>query len=410
MCCKVSSSTSDSCYFILTTSVRPRYPLARFDYERDSCTFIYSFTNQSTISEDGVVPDGTGEPCESAHWNFDDGTISDSYDAVHEFPGPGVYHVKLVSGLSNDDCTDTISHTIFIPFNDPEITGDVELCRGEGTELTATGGFTYVWKNNATIISESEHVYVEPTQTTDYTLYSYGEDGCLRTLEQSVVVHQLQDTVLFDNICQGETYAINGFHLGPQIKPGDYQYVAVIPDRFGCDSTIHLNLHVKALPVIKIGPSKRYCFPTQGPLTISVYDDNCDSYYWSTGETSQSIQVEEYDTYAVVAEREGCEAHDEVVVVEDCPIELHLPNAISVSRRDGLNDYFYLLNADELFDITITIFGKAGEVVYRSNDKYFKWDGTVKGKAYPNAVYGYEILYTNQYGRWLSKKGTIMTL
>lgn len=410
LCCRVSSSTNNSCYFVLTTSVTPRYPIAAFDYERDSCTFNYSFTNHSAISQDGITPDGTGTPCESAHWNFDDGMTSDSYDVVHEFPGPGTYNVKLVSGLHDDECTDTIVHTIVIPFNDPAIAGDVELCRGEGTLLTASGGHTYEWTSNGNVLSALDQFYVEPTQTTDYLLRSYGEDGCLRTKEQTIIVHQLQDTTIADAVCQGESYLLNGFHLGAQETPGDYQYVAVLPDRFGCDSTILLNLHVKALPLVKIGPSKRCCFLLDGPLTLKVYDDDCDNYMWSTGEMTNSIQVEEYDTYSVVATREGCESSEEVIVVEDCPITLYLPNAISATKKDGLNDYLYIINADDLYDVQFTIFGKGGEVIFHTNDKYFKWDGRVKGRIYPNAMYSYEVHYTNQYGRWLSKKGTVITL
>ena len=178
LCCHVTFIGDPSCGFYLTTSMSARYPLASFDAVRDGCSWVYDFHNTSTISFDGVTPNGTNDPCETAHWDFGDGTTSDQYNPRHEFPGPGSYTVTLVSGLSHDECLDTSTMVIDLLGNYPVIHGDFDICGGQGTTLSATGGHHYVWLENGTQISTESSVFVRPEATTTYTLQSFGADSC----------------------------------------------------------------------------------------------------------------------------------------------------------------------------------------------------------------------------------------
>ena len=58
---------------------------------------------------------------------------------------------------------------------------------------------------------------------------------------------------------------------------------------------------------------------------------------------------------------------------------IYVPNAFT-PNNDGINDYFEVFgNKKAIQYIDIAIFDRWGEVVFRSNDLDFKWDGSYKG-------------------------------
>jgi hypothetical protein len=66
--CDVSSTENASCMFTISAFAGARFPLAIIDtvVSISNCSFTVRFDNMSTISNDGVTPLGTGEPCETA--------------------------------------------------------------------------------------------------------------------------------------------------------------------------------------------------------------------------------------------------------------------------------------------------------------------------------------------------------
>ena len=105
--CHVSSIGNPNCGFDLHAPFGSRYPVADFTFEADSCGLTCKFHNASTVIYDGESPGTENEPCETAHWDFGDGTTSIAYNPTHTFPGPGTCWVTLISGISNDACQDT---------------------------------------------------------------------------------------------------------------------------------------------------------------------------------------------------------------------------------------------------------------------------------------------------------------
>ena len=73
-----------------------------------------------------------------------------------------------------------------------------------------------------------------------------------------------------------------------------------------------------------------------------------DSYEWSTGDTTQSIYVQEPGTYWVVTIKDGCESTDTVNVIEEFP-DLGLPDSLSgcgvplltLTPTNGFNDFLW---------------------------------------------------------------------
>ena len=151
-----------------------------------------------------------------------------------------------------------------------------------------------------------------------------------------------------------------------------------------------------------------FCEHNEASLTVlSPMPD----YVWSTGETATTIVVTSPGIYSVTASEGGCSATAHIRV-EGCHYELVLPNAITPSRGDGLNDCFYI---PEGFTANINLFkiyiyNRWGELVFYSTDKNFRWYGEYRGKTQYQTIYNYVIEYTDMAGRPAQLKGSITVL
>ena len=78
-----------------------------------------------------------------------------------------------------------------------------------------------------------------------------------------------------------------------------------------------------------------------------------------------------------------------------------LPNAITPSCGDGLNDSFYIPESytGDMVLFTIHIYNRWGELVFHSTDKNFRWSGEYRGQTQIQTVYNYVIEYTDSAGR-----------
>jgi gliding motility-associated-like protein len=89
-----------------------------------------------------------------------------------------------------------------------------------------------------------------------------------------------------------------------------------------------------------------------------------------------------------------------------------LPNVFT-PNGDGLNDYFYLIAADDIKNIKVLqVLNRWGEIVFetknaRPNDLAFAWNGTKKGKDLPQGTYVYYLVFELTDGTTESHKGNI---
>ena len=116
--CRLSYIEDSSCWFEMRVWAGRRIPLAMFDYEistTDCREFNVMFSNHSTISDDGVNPVGTGEPCEEAWWDFGNGQTSTTYCPTTHYDTTGTYLVTLVSSIGDGECQDTLVVPITMP-------------------------------------------------------------------------------------------------------------------------------------------------------------------------------------------------------------------------------------------------------------------------------------------------------
>jgi len=99
--------------------------------------------------------------------------------------GPGNY---TVTATDQSGCTDQLSQTIGTEAVTVNASDDQVICKGETTELSATGNaVSYVWNNGA---GSGQTVTVGPGATITYTVTGTGANGCPGTDQVLVEVYE----------------------------------------------------------------------------------------------------------------------------------------------------------------------------------------------------------------------------
>lgn len=219
----------------------------------------------------------------------------------------------------------------------------------------------------------------------------------------SVLILQLtvRDSVFgeFSHIACNQ-YTWNGHNY---VESGDY--VQTLTDAHGCDSivTMHLEILEPAVEIVTSGDD----FCEYGELVLDAVSDY-EEYIWNTGDTTEFISVTQPGLYTVTVTQGECQASDHYTV-PSCEFNIFMPNAISPSREDGLNDYIFLPEYVHRFitDFDIEIYDRWGSLIYKTNDMNFRWSGE---NAKVSEVFVWIIHVTNLDGKPFVYKGTITVL
>lgn len=106
----------------------------------------------------------------------------------------------------------------------------------------------------------------------------------------------------------------------------------------------------------------------------------------------------------------GCKdtAIQYVKVVNNCFIAV--PAAFT-PNGDGLNDYFYPLNAYKASNLRFYVYNRFGQLVYYTTNWQQRWDGRVKGADADSGTYVWMLFYTHSdTGKKVEQKGTVVLI
>ncbi len=232
----------------------------------------------------------------------------------------GTYTVTVTD---NNGCTGT-DEIIVVEQSDPNpgILGDLQVCAGESTTLTANGGFlSYIWSEGST----SNVITVDESGT--YTLTVTNDNQCTGIQAVTVtVLEQLEPTIEGNlTICENEntllilsqnyeSYAWSSDESSSEITVNQSgTYIVTVTDANDCTGTDAVTVVVNDLPTVSIEGELAFCEGGNTELSIS---GSYTSILWSNDATDSSITVSEENTYSViVTNSEGCTSTDEVSVV-----------------------------------------------------------------------------------------------
>ena len=207
------------------------------------------------------------------------------------------------------------------------------------------------------------------------------------------------DTVVAD-ICVGEPYHDENFDINvSETETAGTRFYSRTFQTEECDSIIVLQLQIHS--------AYEWHFTETIPEGYP-YDNHGIFLNESLLESGERI-----DTSIVLQSVYGCDSVIHVsIVIAAAEIPLYLPNAITPSKSDGLNDVFFLSEKfqNQIADLEIFIYNRWDELVFYSTDKAFQWTGEYRGKTFYDNVYQYIIHYSNAFGKRFTKKGTVTVL
>ncbi len=186
-----------------------------------------------------------------------------------------------------------------------------------------------------TICTEEE--YVVGTDTFDlsgmYEILMQNRFGCDSTVLLDLTVLQPIEISLTDTICLGDTVWVG---LTPYANTG-ISTDTLTTNLLGCDSIVHLDLTVMEVDVSILPPDTLTCTVTEITLTANANTTlGTLSYQWTTdvgnfpnGDNTASISVDAPGTYWVTVTALGCSAIDSVMVIEDVDLPTAVATAIS---------------------------------------------------------------------------------
>lgn len=298
------------------------------------------------------------------------------------------------------------------------------------------------------------------TEAGTQTVSDTNEFGHTHTMEMTVNVIEPVFVTVRDGVCQNEPYSGYGFTVTSDetAEPGELEMSQLYATALGCDSTVTLQLTVhpnydhhfevvacdsmvwngqvywqsgsytqqfssihgcdstvtKDVQVVNsylelVNHTPDFCQEYRADLEVFTDLGNIQ---WSTGEEGvHNIVAHHSGAYVVTANTAHCEAFARIVI-PPCDFNLYIPNAITPSNLDGINDYFCLPedNLSQMQAFEIGIYDRWGRLVFQSDNPYFRWDGRDKGKLYINNTYTYYIKYSLYAGGDFIYSGVITVL
>ncbi len=318
------------------------------------CVVTFNLGNDVTIcSSTSVYALTTGSPSGGTYSGT--GVLDEFFFPSIAGQGEHIITYSYDNGFCIGSASDTITVVAPIPI---EISGDMELCFGESTTITALNGEDIEWETGSNTTSET----FTPDETTFYTVYGYDINGCLAATGYEIIVHPLP-VIVFEgdtSLCIGESTVITAtggseylWSTSAQtdfidITPlTDTEYSVTVTTEFTCVASDTVEITVHDYPIVEIFGDAEVC--QFEPAMLFVNGD--DSYIWSTSEETSSIIVSPLSdsTYSILATNiHGCSTLDEFeVIVHELPqvvidgdIEL-CQNESSTLVATGALNYFW---------------------------------------------------------------------
>ncbi|MFK2820989.1 sulfatase-like hydrolase/transferase [Flavobacteriaceae sp. LMIT009] len=230
--------------------------------------------------------------------------------------------------VTTNGCSDNDSVTVNVnPLPTADAGADVTICDGDSTTLTASGGDTYLWSTGATTAS----INVSPSSTTVYSV-TVTSNGCSDNDSVTVNVDPLPtaDAGPDTTICEGDSttltasggdtylWSTGATTASINVSPNSTTIYSVTVTSNGCSDNDSVTVNVNPLPTADAGPDVGICSGDSTTLTAS----GGDTYLWSTGATTASINVSPSSTtvYTVTVTTNGCSSNDSVTVTVGDPV------------------------------------------------------------------------------------------
>ncbi|SEM41643.1 gliding motility-associated C-terminal domain-containing protein [Chryseobacterium taichungense] len=288
----------------------------------------------------------------------------------------------------------------------------MKICLGESTTLTAANGVTYEW----TGVSGTGATYtVSPTQTTTYSVYAIGAQGCKSLQPASVtieVVPAITSNLSGGMICQGDvitldagagpnyTYLWNTGDTSQTISVGTPGTYSVTVNNGVCSKVYTTQIIQAIIPeIINVNYNENGTMiftasnPSNGPLEYSI--DN--GLTWQNSNTFSNVPRNTVVSIRVRVKKTSCVGFLEYFTFV-------MQNVIT-PNGDNINDIIDFRGVNQNKDFKASIFDRYGKEVYKASGLQPYWDGYFQGKRLPTSSYWYQVSFEDP----ASKKPALKT-
>jgi gliding motility-associated-like protein len=233
--------------------------------------------------------------------------------------GTTVYTFTPTAG----QCANPTTMSVIVTANaQPTVSANpTQICVGQSSTLTTTGGGTYSWSNSAT----SASIIVSPTTTTTYSV-TVTNGGCSGSNTVVVTVNPIPtaNAGADQTICTGQSTTLNGTGGGTYawsngintatntVSPALTTTYTLTVTNGGCTASDNVIVNINPLPTANAGADQTVCTGQSATLTAT----GGGTYAWNTGATTATINVTPASTttYTVTVTSNGCTASDNVIV------------------------------------------------------------------------------------------------
>lgn len=181
------------------------------------------------------------------------------------------------------------------------------------------------------------------------------------------------------------------------------RYTVVVTNENGtCTASDSLDVTVVPIDLddLILPARSTYCEEDNGNPSVALDPGVFNTYEWrllpndDIISTSQVLNVTEAGTYEVTLYNGFTCIVDQVEVAQDCRPQIAAPNAFS-PNGNGINEEFFVFPNDYVEEFQIFIYTRWGELVYKSSNLDFRWNGVYRGALLPPGTYAYVLKFTS---------------
>lgn len=357
-------------------------------------------------------------------------------------PNAGTQYIVTLEDTNSCMNTDTLFISVH-PLPIAVASGDVWLCPGDSTQLTATGGDDFIWLPTQGLSNPNiSDPMASPASTVTYTVLVIDVNGCTDTDEVGVVVNDDPPTDAGPDqfICDGESVLIGG---NPTTSASGSSFLWV-PNNGTLDDETAANPtagpFVTTTYVVTV--SNDTCTNSDA-MTVTVggtadpdfeilLTASCDGliadfannstgaidYLWDFGDNTTSVEENPTHLYnygqditvtLTATSSDGCSSTiQQTITVDefDDYIDIVVPNVFT-PNGDGMNDTFTIGGDVSIGACTeMSIYNRWGQLQFTSSGNNITWDGrTAAGVEATEGTYFYHIAVDG-----MEFKGTVTLL
>ncbi|CAG5078240.1 gliding motility-associated C-terminal domain-containing protein [Parvicella tangerina] len=332
--------------------------------------------------------------------------------------------VYIVEGTDANGCVNVDSLILTVdPLPIANAGIDVDICRGDSTQLTASGGESYYWTPMDSIVDENVfNPIVYPDTTTEYIVTVVDSNACVNYDSVNVNVFRVA-TIPDTSICltdsiQLAVYGSPGNQFvwtpsdglsesnlpNPMASPeNSTTYTVTVSDVAGCVDQASVNITVFDIPIIGFS----YVLTPDCDGVLVEFSDSssyADDYRWSFSNGQEVDDIEpttlfEYDSEAgvdlLLSNDFGCSTDSTFAISLtdfDSFYDIHIPNVFT-PNGDGQNDYFWVQVPGNLAEcLDLKVYNRWGMLIFNSFGGITAWDGkNSDGDEVPDGTYMFTI-------------------